>query len=161
MLRSVSLLVTAAVFAAAVVFGVGVAAVAHPVSVAATAEPSGPDAPAIHPPLCATFSIVARDTTTGEIGVGVQSHWFSVGSVVPWAEADVGAVATQSFAEPAYGPRILERVRNGERCTSALVRELDADSLSALRQVLVLDAAGNSGAHTGAVSYTHLRAHET
>src|SRR5262245_7279924 len=51
-----------------------------------------------------TFSIVARDPATGELGVAVQSHWFSVGAVVPWAEAGVGAVATQSFVNPAYGP---------------------------------------------------------
>ncbi len=103
----------------------------------------------VDPPFCSTFSIVAVDTTTGEIGVGVQSHWFSVGSVVPWAEAGVGAVATQSFAEPAYGPKILGRVRNGETCTSALVHELIADSLQEVRQVLVIDTRGNSGAHTG------------
>ncbi len=101
------------------------------------------------PDLCATFSIVARDSTTGEMGVGVQSHWFSVGSTVPWAEADVGAVATQSFVEPAYGPRVLERIRNGARATTALVEELQADSLSTVRQVLVLDARGNLGVHTG------------
>ena len=62
-----------------------------------------------------TFSIVARDSATGEIGVAVQSHWFSVGTAVPWAEAGVGAVATQSFSEPAYGPLGLELMRLG-RC---------------------------------------------
>ena len=51
-----------------------------------------------------TYSIVARDPATGELGVAVQSHWFSVGSVVPWAEAGAGAVATQSFVEASYGP---------------------------------------------------------
>ncbi|MFH1144374.1 MAG: DUF1028 domain-containing protein [Candidatus Eisenbacteria bacterium] len=101
------------------------------------------------PPLCATFSIVARDTTTGEIGVAVQSHWFSVGSMVPWAEAGVGAVATQSFVEPAYGPKILARIRSGERATDALVEETDADTLRDVRQVLVIDAKGNSDAYTG------------
>ena len=55
-------------------------------------------------PRAFTYSIVARDPATGEMGVAVQSHWFSVGSVVPWAEAGVGAVATQSFVEPSYGP---------------------------------------------------------
>ncbi len=103
----------------------------------------------IDPPLCATFSIVARDTTTGEIGVAVQSHWFAVGTTVTWAEAGVGAVATQSFVEPAYGPRILARMRAGETATKALVAELDADSLRAVRQVLVIDARGNAGAQTG------------
>lgn len=109
--------------------------------------PPAPAAPG--PELCATFSIVARDSATGEIGVGVQSHWFSVGSMVPWAEAGVGAVATQSFVEPAYGPKVLERIRRGARATTALVEEIAADTLSAVRQVLVLDAAGNTGAHTG------------
>ncbi len=52
----------------------------------------------------ATYSIAARDAQTGELGVAVQSHWFSVGAIVPWAEAGVGAVATQSFVEPSYGP---------------------------------------------------------
>ncbi len=101
------------------------------------------------PPLAATFSIVARDSTTGEIGVGVQSHWFAVGTSVPWAEADIGAVATQSFVEMSYGPNILARIKRGERATDALVAELEADTLSALRQVIVIDAKGNCGAHTG------------
>src|SRR6266481_4233571 len=55
-----------------------------------------------------TFSIVARDPVTGDLGVAVQSHWFSVGSLVTWAEAGVGAVATQAIVEPSYGPRGLE-----------------------------------------------------
>ncbi len=101
------------------------------------------------PPLAATFSIVARDSTTGEIGVGVSSHWFSVGTLVPWAEAEVGAVATQSFVEKAYGPKILSRIRKGERATNALVAEIDADTLRDLRQVLAIDAKGNAGAYTG------------
>jgi len=101
------------------------------------------------PPLCATFSIVARDTATGEFGVAVQSHWFAVGTTVPWAEAGVGAVATQSFVEPAYGPHLLARMRAGESATSALTREIDADSQRATRQVIVIDARGNSGAQTG------------
>jgi uncharacterized Ntn-hydrolase superfamily protein len=101
------------------------------------------------PPLCATFSIVARDTVTGELGVAVQSHWFSVGSSVPWAEAGVGAVATQSFVEPAYGPRILDRIRRGGRGTEALVEEIGVDTLRDVRQVLVIDGNGNAGAYTG------------
>src|SRR5262245_52065150 len=60
-----------------------------------------------------TFSIVARDPATGELGVAVQSHWFAVGSRVAWAEASVGAVATQSFTEPSYGPRGLALMRDG------------------------------------------------
>src|SRR5690349_21566585 len=60
-----------------------------------------------------TFSIVARDPVTGELGVAVQSHWFSVGPIVPWAEAGIGAVATQSFVDPAYGKLGLDRMRAG------------------------------------------------
>src|SRR5215207_11528079 len=67
-----------------------------------------------------TYSIVARDPTTGELGVAVQSHSFSVGSVVSWAEPGVGVVATQSIAEPAYGPRLLERLRGGQAPGQAL-----------------------------------------
>ena len=65
-----------------------------------------------------TFSIVARDPATGELGVAVQSHWFSVGPIVPWAEAGVGAVATQSFVDPSYGKNGLEMMRGGKsaRC---------------------------------------------
>src|SRR3954466_3261838 len=61
-----------------------------------------------------TYSIVARDPGTGELGAAVQSHWFSVGSIVTWARPGVGAVATQSIAEPAYGPRLLDRIDGGE-----------------------------------------------
>ena len=61
-----------------------------------------------------TFSIVARDPATGELGVAVQSHWFSVGSIVPWAEAGVGAVATQSFVDPSYGKLGLDLMRTGK-----------------------------------------------
>jgi hypothetical protein len=61
-----------------------------------------------------TFSIVARDPATGELGVAVQSHWFSVGSIVAWAEAGVGAVATQSFLDPSYGKKGHEQIRSGK-----------------------------------------------
>ena len=60
-----------------------------------------------------TFSIVARDPKTGEMGVAVQSHWFAVGQIVPWAEAGVGAIATQSFVDPSYGQLGLELLRAG------------------------------------------------
>ena len=66
-----------------------------------------------------TFSIVARDSVSGEIGVAVQSHWFSVGSLVTWAEAGVGAVATQSFVDPAYGPLGLDLMRAGKTAEQA------------------------------------------
>ena len=60
-----------------------------------------------------TYSIVARDPATGDLGVAVQSHWFCVGCIVAWAEPGVGAVATQSFVDPSYGPRGLELMRAG------------------------------------------------
>src|SRR5512145_3062022 len=67
-----------------------------------------------------TYSIVARDPATGQLGVAVQSHWFSVGPIVPWAEAGVGAVATQSFVDPKYGPLGLALMRSGKDAPSAL-----------------------------------------
>jgi uncharacterized Ntn-hydrolase superfamily protein len=96
-----------------------------------------------------TYSIVARDSVTGEMGVAVQSHWFSVGSVVPWAEAGVGAVATQSFAEPAYGPLGLELMRLGRTAPEALKALVTTDSDEAVRQVAMIDANGHVAAHTG------------
>jgi len=96
-----------------------------------------------------TYSIVARDPDTGELGVAVQSHWFSVGSVVSWGEPGVGAVATQSIAEPAYGPRLLERLRGGQRPEPALRELLAADEQARFRQVAVVDSAGAVAVHTG------------
>lgn len=96
-----------------------------------------------------TYSIVARDMETGEMGVAVQSHWFSVGSVVPWAEAGVGAVATQSLVDPAYGPLGLELMRLGRSAPDALKSVLAGDEGREVRQVAMLDAHGNVAAHTG------------
>ena len=96
-----------------------------------------------------TFSIVARDPKTGEIGVAVQSHWFSVGADVPWVEAGVGAVATQSFIDPAYGPKGLELMRRGKSPFEALNELTTADSGEAVRQVAMIDAKGNVAVHTG------------
>ena len=103
------------------------------------------------PPLrpVATYSIVARDAETGEIGVAVQSHWFSVGAIVPWAEAGVGAVATQSFVEPAYGPLGLELMRMGRTAPQALEALVTTDADREVRQVAMIDAQGNVAAHTG------------
>jgi uncharacterized Ntn-hydrolase superfamily protein len=98
----------------------------------------------------ATFSIVARDPATGELGVAVQSHWFSVGSVVPWAEAGVGAVATQSFVEPSYGPKGLALMKQGVGPKEALAQLLAADAQREVRQVAFVDAKGRAAAHTGA-----------
>jgi uncharacterized Ntn-hydrolase superfamily protein len=100
-------------------------------------------------PLAHTFSIVARDPATGEMGVAVQSHWFSVGSIVTWAEAGVGAVATQSFVEPAYGYKGLELMRRGVTAPDALKRLLEADPQREVRQVAMIDAEGRVDAFTG------------
>jgi uncharacterized Ntn-hydrolase superfamily protein len=96
-----------------------------------------------------TYSIVARDAATGEIGVAVQSHWFSVGSLVTWAEPGVGAVATQSFVDPAYGPLGLELMRTGKTAPETLASLLAGDSKREVRQVAMIDAQGNVAAHTG------------
>jgi uncharacterized Ntn-hydrolase superfamily protein len=96
-----------------------------------------------------TYSIVARDPQTGEVGVAVQSHWFSVGSVVPWARAGVGAVATQSIGEPSYGPGALDLMAAGAAAGEALERLLGADPRSRFRQVAVVDASGRVAVHTG------------
>ena len=96
-----------------------------------------------------TYSIVARDASTGEMGVAVQSHWFSVGSIVTWAEAGVGAVATQSFVEPAYGPLGLELMKTGRTASQALQALISTDDGEAVRQVAMVDASGNVAAHTG------------
>lgn len=97
-----------------------------------------------------TYSIVARDAATGEMGVAVQSHWFSVGSIVTWAEAGVGAVATQSFIDPAYGPRGLELMKSGLSANQALAALLLVDEGRDVRQVAFVDAQGRVAAHTGA-----------
>jgi uncharacterized Ntn-hydrolase superfamily protein len=96
-----------------------------------------------------TYSIVARDTTTGQLGVAVQSHWFSVGPIVAWAEAGVGAVATQSFVDPAYGPLGLALMRSGKTANQALEGLLISDPGQAVRQVAMIDTRGNVAAHTG------------
>ena len=97
----------------------------------------------------ATYSIVARDSATGEIGVAVQSHWFSVGSIVTWAEAGIGAVATQSFIDPSYGPHGLSLMRTGRSAPDALRGLIASDPDSAVRQVAMIDAQGRVGAFTG------------
>ena len=96
-----------------------------------------------------TYSIVARDPATGELGVAVQSHYFSVGSVVPWTESGVGAVATQAFAELSYGPLGLELMRAGKSAPEALRELVAADSGSTRRQVAMVDASGDVAVHTG------------
>ena len=96
-----------------------------------------------------TYSIVALDPETGELGVAVQSHWFSVGALVPWARAGVGAVATQSLVEPGYGPLGLELMAAGKTASQALDALKVADAHPEIRQVAMVDAEGNVAAHTG------------
>lgn len=97
-----------------------------------------------------TYSIVARDPATGELGVAVQTRWFNVGETVPWAEPGVGAVATQSFAEKSYGPLGLARMRAGASAADALAALLADDPDREVRQVGMVDASGRSSAFTGA-----------
>ena len=96
-----------------------------------------------------TYSIVARDVETGQLGVAVQSHWFSVGSMVLWAEPGIGAVATQSFVDPNYGPLGLQLMRNGKTAAQALTALLAADEHANVRQVGMVDADGVVANHTG------------
>lgn len=96
-----------------------------------------------------TYSIVARDPQTGHLGVAVQSHWFAVGTLVPWAQAGVGAVATQSFIDVRYGVAGLQLMADGLDAEAALTRLLRSDPGRELRQVAMIDAAGGIAQHTG------------
>lgn len=96
-----------------------------------------------------TFSIVARDKNTGEMAVGVQSHWFSVGSIVSWGKSGVGVVATQSFVNPAYGPNGLKLMSEGKNAQEALDFLVAKDEGRDVRQVAMLDVHGHSSAYTG------------
>ena len=96
-----------------------------------------------------TYSIVARDPATGELGVAVQSHWFSVGPIVAWAEAGVGAIATQSFVDPSYGKNGLELMRAGKSAPETLKELLAKDEGREVRQVAMIDAQGRVDAWTG------------
>lgn len=96
-----------------------------------------------------TFSIVAKDPETGEMAVGVQSHWFSVGTSVPWGKSGVGVVATQSFVNPAFGPEGLKLMESGKPAGQALEELIREDEGRDYRQVALLDAEGNAAAYTG------------
>jgi len=100
-------------------------------------------------PLAHTYSIVAVDSITREIGAAVQSHWFSVGSNVTWAEAGVGAVATQSFINVSFGQRGLDLLKEGKSPEEALKILLSDDEGRDVRQVAIIDAQGNTATHTG------------
>ena len=102
-----------------------------------------------------TYSIVARDPVTGELGAAVQSGTFGVGTVVPWARPGVGVVATQAIAEPAYGPRCLDALAAGSSATEALEAAAAADAAAFLRQVGVVAADGTVAAVTGGGCIDH------
>ena len=101
-----------------------------------------------------TYSIVARDADSGELGAAVQSHWFSVGSNVIWAEPGIGAVATQSFTDPSYGPLGLQLMRAGKSAEQALTSLLASDVHEDVRQVGMVDHNGTVSNHTGANAIT-------
>jgi uncharacterized Ntn-hydrolase superfamily protein len=96
-----------------------------------------------------TYSIVARDAATGQLGVAVQSHWFSVGSSVAWAQSGVGAVATQSFIDPSYGANGIVLMRAGRSAAQTLAGLVAADPHPEVRQVGMVDASGGTAVHTG------------
>jgi uncharacterized Ntn-hydrolase superfamily protein len=126
-----------------VVFRTYLAALLLLVSISALADSDRPLRPVN------TYSIVARDAETGELGVAVQSHWFSVGSMVSWAEPGVGVVATQSFIDPNYGPLGLQLMRAGKTAAEALAALLAIDEYANVRQVGMIDANGVVANHTG------------
>jgi len=97
-------------------------------------------------PMQATYSIVARDPVTGDLGVAVQSHWFQVGPSVPWAEAGAGAVATQSFTRVDYGPKGLQLMKEGKSAREALDALLAQDPQKDVRQVAMVDSQGRVAA---------------
>ena len=101
-------------------------------------------------PLAHTYSIVARDPQTGEMGVAVQSHWFSVGSIVAWGEAGVGVVATQSFVNPSFGQRGLELLKTGKTAQEVVDELIASDEGRDVRQLAIVDSKGNSAGYTGA-----------
>ena len=103
-------------------------------------------------PLVHTYSIVARDPDTGQLGVAVQSHYFAVGSVVTWAEAGVGAVASQASSDPAYGKLGLDLMRAGKSAPDTLAGLVASDPMQAVRQVAMVDAQGRVAAHTGEIA---------
>ena len=100
-------------------------------------------------PLAHTFSIVARDSVTGEIGVAVQSHWYSVGTIVSWGEAGVGVVATQSFVNPAFGPNGLALIKEGLNAKQVVEKLIAEDNGRDYRQLSIMDSYGNAATFTG------------
>lgn len=133
--------------AASLALPMGMAAESHSETDRASPPPTAAGLKAVRP--AHTYSIVARDPKTGELGVAVQSHWFSVGSIVAWARAGVGAVATQSFVEPSYGPLGLQLMEAGKTAPQALKALLATDAHTDVRQVAMVDSQGHVAVHTG------------
>src|SRR5262245_53784509 len=102
-----------------------------------------------------TYSIVARDEHSGALGVAVQSATFAVGPTVAWARPGVGAVATQAFADPAYGPRCLDALARGATANDALDLAVAADPAAALRQVSIIAADATTAVATGQMCVDH------
>jgi len=102
-----------------------------------------------------TYSIVARDATTGELGIAVQTCFFGVGSIVPWARPGVGAVATQAMAEKAYGPRCLDALEGGADAGEALAQAQGVDPMALVRQVAVIGTSGRPAVATGQMCFDH------
>jgi uncharacterized Ntn-hydrolase superfamily protein len=100
-------------------------------------------------PLVSTYSIVARDSLTGEMGVAVQSHWFNVGAIVGWGEAGIGVIATQSFVNVSFGIRGLELLRQGKSPKEVVDELIAGDEGRDFRQLAVLDASGRTASYTG------------
>ncbi len=100
-------------------------------------------------PFASTYSIVARDASTGEMGVAVQSHWFSVGTIVSWGEAGVGVIATQSFVNVSFGPKGLQMLKQGMSAHEVVDKLIETDESRDVRQLAVLDSKGNVAAYTG------------
>ncbi|MFA5803315.1 MAG: DUF1028 domain-containing protein [Melioribacteraceae bacterium] len=100
-------------------------------------------------PFAHTYSIVAFDEKTGDMGVAVQSHWFSVGTIVTWGEAGVGVVATQSFVNPSFGPRGLELLKQGKSPQEIIDELIKSDEGREFRQLAILDSKGNAASFTG------------
>lgn len=106
--------------------------------------------PTENPPVVSTFSIVAYDPETNDLGVAVQSRFLAVGAVVPWAKAGVGAIATQAYANTSYGPNGLKLLESGLSVQETLDKLVQTDDGRAHRQVGIIDAKGNAVAYTGA-----------
>src|SRR3954451_14509520 len=102
-----------------------------------------------------TYSIVAHDADTGELGVAVQSHWFAVGPVVPWVQTGGGAVCTPSVIDSGYGPRVLELLQDGAAAAAALEGLVATDALARYRQVGAVDSGGQAVEENGAVGVAY------